>query len=172
MTRTFYLLACMLMVAGWTAPALGPGPGPALGIVTSLPVPRFVSLRTDDVNMRAGPGFQYPIIYDYKRAGLPVEIIGEFDVWRHVVAPDGGIGWVHEATVRAERGFIVTGAQHVIRAAARDDAAPVAYAEPGVIGRILSCDAALSWCRVSADHRTGWLKRDDFWGAFAGEAIK
>jgi uncharacterized protein YraI len=93
----------MLLLGGWTAAPEGTGPGPALGTVSKLPVPRFVSLRTGEVNVRAGPGFQYPVSWVYQRDGLPVEIIGEFDVWRQILAPDGGTGWVHMATIRPRR---------------------------------------------------------------------
>ena len=66
---------------------------PDKGSVTGLPLPRFVSLRTDEVNLRTGPGMQYPIEWLYKRRGLPVEVEREFDVWRLVVDPDGVKGW-------------------------------------------------------------------------------
>ena len=87
---TLLLLAPLLCAA---APDPGTGPGPGKGSNTGLPVPRFVSLRSDEVNVRAGPGFQYPVNWVYQRAGLPVEIIGEFNVWRQILAPDGGTGW-------------------------------------------------------------------------------
>lgn len=164
--------AVLLSLAAWTAPPAGTGPGPAKGPVTGLPLARFESFRSDMVNLRAGPGFQYPITYVFHRNDLPVEVIAEFNVWRRVVAPDGTIGWTHEALLHGFRSFIVTGGQQVLRAAPRDDAAPVAYLDKGVIGLIRRCDADASWCRVSAGHRTGWLRRADFWGSFPGEAIK
>jgi len=167
----FLLLLPLAALLGGAAP-LGPGPGPEVGLVTKLPVPRFVSLRSDQVNFRAGPGFQYPVDWVYQRDGLPVEIVGEFDVWRQVVAPDGGTGWVHEATLRARRAFYVTTAQAVLRANPAPDANPVAYLEQGVTGALLACPAAGDFCKVAAGHESGYLAREDFWGAFAGEAVK
>ena len=70
-------------------------------------LPRFASLRSDDVNMRAGPGTRYRIDWVYKRRDLPVEIEREFDVWRWVRDPDGIQGWVHQATLMGRRSFIV-----------------------------------------------------------------
>jgi SH3-like domain-containing protein len=160
----------LLLLCG--AAPVGNGPGPAMGIVTKLPVPRFVSLRTDQVNFRAGPGFQYPVSWIYQRDGLPVEIIGEFDVWRRVRAPDGGTGWVHEATIRARRTFYVTAQQAVLRASANASAAPVAYLNQSVGGDLISCDAVSDFCKVAAGHVTGYLAREDFWGAFPGETVK
>ncbi|HET9147743.1 MAG TPA: SH3 domain-containing protein [Acetobacteraceae bacterium] len=162
----------LLSLAAWTAPPVGAGPGPGKGPVTGMPLPRFESFRSNMVNLRAGPGFQYPITYVFHRDDLPVEVTAEFDVWRRVEAPDGTVGWIHEALLHGVRSFIVIGGQHVLRVAPRDDAAPAAYLEQGVIGLIRRCDADASWCRVSAGHRTGWLKRADFWGSFEGEAIK
>lgn len=167
-----FLLSTAALPAAMAASALGPGPGPGLGSVTKLPVPRFVSLRSDEVNFRAGPGFQYPVSWVYQRDGLPVEIIGEFDVWRQVVAPDGGTGWVHEATLRARRTFYVTASQAVLRGSADDGASPVAYLDQGVTGAVLSCNADADFCKVAAGNETGYLAREDFWGVFAGEAVK
>jgi SH3-like domain-containing protein len=161
-----------LLLCGWTAAPQGNGPGPALGIVTKLPVPRFVSLRSDEVNFRAGPGFQYPVNWVYERAGLPVEVTGEFDVWRHVLAPDGGDGWVHEATIRARRTFIVTVPQAALRSAPGAGAGIVAYLDQGVVGALLTCDSDSDFCRVSTAHETGYLARADFWGAFPDETVK
>ncbi len=162
----------LLALCAWTAPPAGSGPGPALGVVSKLPVPRFVSLRTGEVNVRAGPGFQYPVDWIYQRDGLPVEIIGEFDVWRQVVAPDGGTGWVHEATIRARRGFIVTADKAALRASADSASSVAAYLANGVSGALISCDGVSDFCKVDAGHVTGFLAREDFWGVFPGEVVK
>jgi SH3-like domain-containing protein len=165
------LLIGSLLLGGWAAAPAGTGPGPGVGSVDGFPLPRFVSLRTNDVNFRAGPGFQYPVTWIYERQDLPVEVIGEFDVWRQVLAPDGGTGWVHEATLRAHRSFIVTSQQASLRASADAGAAVVAYLDFGVSGNLLRCNAASDWCQVSTGHVTGYLAREDFWGAFANEAV-
>jgi len=166
------LLLAAALLSGWTAAPEGNGPGPALGVISKLPVPRFVSLRTDKVNFRAGPGFQYPVNWVYQRDGLPVEIIGEFDVWRQVLAPDGGTGWVHEATIRAHRTFIVTANQAALRASADPGANVVAYLQNGVTGNLISCDGVSDFCKADAGRVTGYLAREDFWGVFPGEIVK
>jgi len=148
-----------------------PEQDPNKGAVTGLPVPRFVSLRADIVNLRAGPGTRYPIDWVYKRAGMPVEILREFDVWRLVETPDGEKGWMHEATLVGRRDVIVTGGQQALRAGASDSARPVAELEPGVIAHLLSCAAAATWCRVEVGDYRGWLPRLDFWGTLPDEAI-
>jgi SH3-like domain-containing protein len=163
-------LAVLLCGAAPAAPQDQPTPG--IGVVTKLPIPRFVSLRSDQVNFRAGPGFQYPVSWTYERDGLPVQIIGEFDVWRQVLAPDGGTGWVHEATVRARRGFYVTAAQAALRRSPDPQSAIAAYLEQGVSGVLLSCAPEADFCKVATAHESGYLARADFWGTLPGEVVK
>lgn len=170
--RRLCLLAMLLLLGAWNAAPQGTGPGPALGSVTKLPVPRFVSLRTDEVNMRAGPGFQYPVEWVYQRDGLPVEIIGEFDVWRQILTPDGATGWVHMATIRPRRGFIVTAPKTDMLASPNAGAGVVAVLDFGVSGVLSSCDSGSDWCKVALGQRSGFINRDDFWGAFPGETVK
>jgi SH3-like domain-containing protein len=138
---------------------------------TGLPVPRFAALRSDDVNLRAGPGFRYPIEWVYKRRNLPMEIEREFEVWRLVQDPDGIRGWVHQATLTGLRTFMVQGADATLRADPRDAAAPVAILKVGVIGRIRSCEAGSDWCRLLVGDYRGYLKRSQFWGVLPDEGI-
>jgi molybdopterin/thiamine biosynthesis adenylyltransferase/SH3-like domain-containing protein len=149
-----------------------PAFGSSLGSVTQLPVPRFVSLRTDEVNVRAGPGAQYPVIWVYHRAGLPVEIIAEFDIWRQIQAPDGGTGWVHEATLRARRGFYIIPPAAILRSAPSDDAGTVATLTQGVSGSLLSCAPESLYCKVAVGPLSGYLARVAFWGTLPDETVK
>ena len=144
---------------------------PTKGSATGNPLPRFASLRTDEVNLRRGPGTRYPIDWVYKRRDLPVEIEREFEVWRLITDPDGTKGWVHQATLTGRRSFIVTGAERVLRREASDTAAAVARLQPGVIGHIRSCDTGSDWCQMQVGAYRGYLKREEFWGALPNEAI-
>jgi SH3-like domain-containing protein len=112
--------------------------------------------------MRAGPG---------TRRDLPVEIEREFDVWRWVRDADGVQGWVHQATLMGRRSFIVQPSDATLRSEARESASVVAILKSGVIGRIRSCGAASDWCEVQAGSYRGYLRRDQFWGAFPNEAV-
>jgi len=141
------------------------------GSVTNLPLPRWASLRADEVNLRVGPGMTFPIEWQYHRRDLPVQILREIEVWRLIQDQDGVKGWVHSATLTGRRDFVVKPAEATMRASAADDAAPVARLEPGVIGRIRSCDAAAAWCQVQVADYKGWLRRDQFYGSDPGEAI-
>ena len=155
------------------APAPPPAPTePPKGSNTGLPLPRFASLKTDEVNLRTGPGLRYPIDWVYRRRDLPVQIEREFEVWRLIADADGVKGWVHQATLTGRRSFVVIGSEHVVRADPNDTAAAVARLKPGVVGRLRSCDANAPWCQVQVGDYRGWLKRDAFWGTFPGEAVQ
>jgi SH3-like domain-containing protein len=73
------------------------------GTVTGLPIPRFVSLKATEVNARVGPGPDYQIAWVFKRAGLPVEVLAEFENWRQVRDSDGVTGWCGAACRPAHR---------------------------------------------------------------------
>ncbi len=150
-------------------PAKLPDPETPEGAAAKLP--RFASLRSDDVNMRAGPGTRYRIDWVYKRRDLPVEIERQFDIWRWVRDADGIQGWVHQATLMGRRSFIVQKADATLRSQAADTASAVAILKPGVIGRVRSCEAASDWCNVQVGSYRGFLRRQQFWGVFPDEAI-
>jgi len=164
------------------APAPVPAPAPAeeqkppetevnKGSATGLPLPRFAALRSDEVNLRAGPGTRYPIDWIYKRRDLPVEIQREFEVWRLVQDPDGIKGWVHQATLTGRRSFIVIGGDATMRRDPQDNASAVAILKPGVIGRLRSCQAGSDWCQVQVGDHRGYLKRGQFWGILPNEVV-
>ena len=138
------------------------------------PVPRFVSLRADTVNLRTGPGNRYPIEYVYHRKGYPLEIVAEFDQWRQVRDWQGTEGWVHQRMVTGARNVVVQGNQHILRQSGDSGAAPVAKLDPGVIAHLLECND--SWCRIDVQNGAsdvkGWLARSEIWGLLPGEVVK
>lgn len=136
---------------------------------TGLPLPRFASLRASEVYMRAGPGTRYPVEWIYRRRGLPVEIVAEFDTWRKVRDWNGTMGWVHRAMLSGRRTSITTAADTVLRREPAPGAAVIARAEAGVIARIERCNGA--WCRITARGLTGWAPRKNLWGTYQGEKL-
>jgi len=130
-------------------------------------VPRFVSLRADKVNVRAGPGVQYPIVWVFVRRGLPVEVVAEFDLWRKIRDREGVEGWVHRSLLAGTRAVIVTGDTHVLYRDPDAASAPVAQVEAGVVARLLACTA--QWCRVKAASHRGWIERAHLWGVYPSE---
>ena len=91
-----------------------------------VPVPRFVSLKSDRVNLRQGPGTEYPTAWVFRRAGLPVEVIKEFESWRQVRDAEGTTGWVLGSMLSGRRTAVILpwearpGRQQVV-AVLRDD---------------------------------------------------
>jgi len=148
----------------------GPPAWSQAGRSTGLPVPRFVSLAADQVNVRFGPGKQYPINWVFARKDLPVEIIAEFDTWRKIRDFESEEGWVHSSLLSSRRTIMVTGAVRDLRRTPSADARVVLRAEPGVIGRLFDCEE--NWCRVEIEGRRGWLQRDEFWGTQPGEVVR
>jgi SH3-like domain-containing protein len=140
------------------------------GRTTGLPLPRFVSLGAEEVNLRFGPGEAYPIAWILIREGLPVEIVEEFDTWRKVRLHDGDLGWIHGSLLSSRRTVLVADEIRALRQTPDQDARIVLRAEPGVIGQLLDCDG--SWCRVEIEGRRGWLQRTEFWGVLPDETLR
>jgi SH3-like domain-containing protein len=134
---------------------------------SGLPLPRFASLASSEVNVRTGPGKDYPIHWVYTRPGLPVRILDEYDVWRLVEDPDGDKGWTHSSLLSLRRTMVVKGGTQAMRRSADANSAVILRAETGVVGELLNCDHA--WCRVEIDGRRGWLPRDGIWGVLPNE---
>ncbi len=139
----------------------------AIDNTSHLPIPRFASLRANEVNMRTGPGMRYPIEWVYRRKGLPVEVTAEYDVWRRVRDPEGTEGWMNKAELTGRRGAFVTGSGCALRDSRDDRSESLARLEPGTVGQILSC--AGDWCKVKFDGIKGYLRKTEFWGAYPHE---
>src|ERR1700754_1083454 len=77
------------------------------GTTSGLPVPRFVSLKSDRVNVRAGPTKDHDVTWVYTRAGMPVEITAEFDNWRRIRDWEGAEGWVYHSLLSGRRTAVV-----------------------------------------------------------------
>jgi SH3-like domain-containing protein len=165
----FLLLA--LFVSG--APELAQGKSNSIQHNGSgLPLPRFVSLRANEVNMRTGPGVQYPIEWVYLRQNLPMEIVAEFDTWRKVRDWQGTQSWVHKSMLAGRRTLVVTGAERTLRARADFRSAAIAKIEPGVVGHLIFCPVKSSWCRVKVAGHEGWLRRVEIWGMYRNEMVE
>ena len=137
---------------------------------SGLPVPRFVSIRSNAVNAHSGPSTKYPIEWVFSRRGMPVEVVAEFDTWRRIRDRDGGEGWVLQGMLSAKRSVIVIGGVRTLHHDPVPNSRPVANAEPGVICQLLHCRD--EWCEVDADGYHGWLKRAELWGVYPKESIE
>lgn len=149
------------------------------GPVSGLPLPRFVSLKSDEVNLRSGPGRDYPTQWVFRRAGLPVEIVKEFEGWRQVRDAEGVTGWVSQSLLSGRRTALVLPwelkpdtppPQVALRENDSESARPAAMVEAGVIANVHSCDSR--WCDVSIETFRGYVEQSKLWGIYQGEVIK
>ncbi len=140
------------------------------GKSAQLPVPRFVTLGTDEINIRTGPGLRYPIKLVFRKDGLPVEVIREFDVWRQIRDIDGDEGWVHKSMLSGKRAVIVQGHVQTLLKKPDEGKKPVVRLEPGVIAALKTCRK--EWCELAVGGYDGWLKREDVWGVYSDEKFK
>lgn len=132
-----------------------------------LPLPRFVSLAGESINVRSGPSKNHPIRWVYTRLGLPVKIVEEFDAWRKIVDHEGDEGWIHGSLLSRRRTVVVTAELMELRRTPDKEARVLLRAERGVIGRLLDCDAR--WCFVDIAGTRGWAPRDAIWGVLETE---
>ena len=175
--KTMRGLAGLLIAAGaaLTSPQ-APAQELAAGPVTGLPVPRYVSLKSDRVNLREGPSKEHRTSWVFQRAGLPVEITAEFETWRRVRDADGSEGWVLHSLLSGRRTVLVApwaknkGETFALRETASETAAITASLEPGVIANVHACQNA--WCRVTVSKITGYIRQDRLWGVYPNETLQ
>ncbi|UVO36881.1 aspartyl-trna synthetase [Bradyrhizobium arachidis] len=166
----------MTLVCTWLSASVSPGhsakdttPQTASG----LPVPRYVSLKSDHVNVRAGPTKDNDVAWVYTRAGLPVEITAEFENWRRVRDSEGAEGWVYHSLLSGRRTAVVT-MKHKDELApiydrADSDSAVAAKLQAGVVTTVKKCTT--SWCHVTGNGFDGWIQQERLWGVYADEQV-
>jgi len=141
------------------------------GIVTGFDIPRFVSLKSEEANLRVGPSVNYPIAIKYLQKNLPIEVIGEFDVWRQIKDYENNIGWLHKSLIKGER-YILT--------VNRKGGNTYIYNRPNgnKIGNIkrynilLLKKCLLNWCKVHHKDINGWVTKKSIWGVYENEILK
>src|SRR5689334_12864902 len=121
----------------------------ATGSVSGLPVPRFVSLKSDRVNVRSGPNKDQDVRWVYTHAGMPVEITAEFENWRRIRDWEGAEGWVYHSLLSGRRMAMVLSKSkdELVALYENPDAesAVTARLQSGVLGLLKSCDG--TWCQ-------------------------
>ena len=146
----------------------------ATGSASGLPIPRFVSLKSDRVNVRGGPTKDHDVTWVYTRPGLPVEITAEFENWRRIRDWEGAEGWVYHGLLSGRRTALVT-------AKSKEDLVPlhekpdveanlVARLQSGVLSSVKRCDG--TWCRVIGEKFDGWIQQERLWGVYPNEKVE
>lgn len=161
------------LVAVQPPPAWSAGDG-ATGSVSGLPIPRFVSLKSDRVNVRSGPNKDQEVRWVYTHAGMPVEVTAEFENWRRIRDWEGAEGWVYHSLLSGKRMATVV-------PKTRDELVPLyenadsesvvsARLQSGVLGAIKSCNG--TWCQFSGKGFEGYIRQERLWGAYPNEKVE
>ena len=168
----FVIMASVTIASGPAAAQQETSPPAKAENPSGLPIPRWVSIRAREANLRTGPGARYPIDWVLQRRKLPAEIVGEFENWRQIKVQDGTVGWVHKSMLSGKRTATVTAARVRGLQAPDTDAPVAAFLEDGVIVALNGCEA--TWCRIAIDSHgvDGWIARSALWGIYDGEAVK
>jgi SH3-like domain-containing protein len=167
------------MVAGAAVHAQTPRDAAETGPGSSK-APRYLSLKSDHVALRQGPGAEFPTAWVFRRAGLPVEVIRENAAWHEVRDASGTIGWVHGSLLSRRRTALILpgeakdGQSRDAAATLREDdrtgAQPIAQIEAGALVSIIGCEN--SWCRISIGGYRGYVEQTKLWGTYPNELIK
>lgn len=143
---------------------------PNRGQVTNMPLPRYVSLKSSEGNVRRGPGLSHRIDWVFKRAGMPLKITAEYEHWRRVEDADGMGGWVNFALLSGVRHVLIRDDLAEFRDRPDDTAAVSFKAEANVIGKLLEC--LPDWCRVGVEGEKGWIRKTALWGVDPTEVLE
>lgn len=140
---------------------------------SGLPIPRFVSLKAEKVNVRRGPSSDHPVAWVFQRKGLPVEIVAEFETWRRVRDSDGEEGWILQNMLAGKRTAVIApwkkGQAVPAHQAPSAGSALVAQLGAGLVADVEGCDG--SWCELSAAGYSGFVEQTQLWGVYPGEKV-
>ena len=148
-------------------PAATPIDKSARGAVTNLPIPRYVSMKAAEGNVRRGPSLTHRIDWVYKRKDLPLRITAEHGHWRRVEDIDGAGGWVHYSLLSGVRTVLVEADDLPLRMKPSEQAPVNAMAQRHVVARLGEC--LPEWCRIRAGGYRGWVPKDALWGVSPDE---
>lgn len=150
-------LACAIVTGGaQTMPDGRPTP-------TGLEVPRWVSLKSDRVRARQGPGLDYAVMWEYRAAGLPVQVIAETTEWRKVCDPDGSVAWIHRTVASGRRTvFNRTGQELPLRSGRSERSGVRAVLASRAVAPLDDCDDG--WCRIGGRKARGWAQEAQLFG--------
>lgn len=165
------LLAFIICLASFSFPAAAAEEKGDPFHVTGLKLPRFASLRAEEAYVRSGPGARFPVKWEYRMPGLPVEIILEYENWRKIRDMDGAVGWIHQSLLAGKRTALVSGEKLApVYQKPSKDSRLAAQVEPKTIVQIKSCDGA--WCKVNALGYKGWIEQGSLWGVYKDEKVE
>lgn len=163
----------LLLLAFSIAAPIGAS-GQTGGSASGLPVPRYVSLKADKVNVRGGPSRDHDVTWIFTRVGIPVEITAESENWRRIRDAEGAEGWVFHSLLSGRRTVLVSPSTKADAFPLYDGpdtgARVVAKLEAKVLGTVRSCNK--KWCRIFGNGFDGFIEQHLLWGVYPNEVIE
>ena len=124
----------------------------------------FLSLKNNEVNLRQGPSFEYPVKLTYKKKYLPVVILGKSETWRKIRDFDNNSGWIHISQLSKKKSGINIKKNSVLYKKSTIFSKPIARLE---IGRLVLIDKCkIKWCKINSGGFFGWISKNSLWGKF------
>ena len=157
----FFLFFCLLLNVSYSN---------EIGQVTGYKIPRFVSLKSDEVNLRIGSSTNYPIILKYVTKNIPVEITDEYERWRKVRDMEGNEGWIHRDLLKGDRFvIIIKNNKSIIHMYSKPDGVPIGEIGESNIAKIKVC--LEKWCKIKFESHKGWINKKNLWGVYEKEEV-
>ena len=139
-----------------------------LGSETGLKIPRYVSIKSNDVNVRVGPSTNYPILIKYIQKNIPVEIIQEHKNWRKIVDYNKNTGWIKKNLLKGDRFAIIKETLNdVSYIYINPKGFKIGEIKKNNIVRVNKC--RMSWCYISYEKKHGWIPKKNLWGVYKEE---
>ncbi|MDR3289704.1 MAG: SH3 domain-containing protein [Rickettsiales bacterium] len=123
---------------------------------------KFVSTRSNEVNVRTGPNEEYPIKFVYQLKHVPLLVLGEYENWYKIKDKDGEEGWLNKNLTTSKRHLIVVGEGEQTIYKSDNFKKPIAKAEENVILEFVKCN--FKWCKIKVKNITGWIEVEKVWG--------
>ena len=123
---------------------------------------KFLSLKKNEVNLRQGPSFDYPIKLIYKKKYLPVIILDKSGPWRKIKDFENNSGWIHTVLLSKKKSAINIKNDSILFKKPTIYSKPIARLEMGRLVLIKKCN--LEWCKITSGNFTGWMKKKFLWG--------
>ena len=142
-----------------------------IGKETGLEIPRYVSLKSDDANIRVGPSKNYPIKIKYIIKNYPLKVLEEYEDWRKVEDFKKNIGWIHKSLISGTRtGIVFSNNNKTIKLLNTLGGDLIGEIGKGNIIFLEKCK--INWCLVSSGNYKGWMDKKYIWGVNEKEIIK
>ena len=122
----------------------------------------FLTLKKNEVNLRQGPSFEYPIKLIYKKKYLPVIILDKSGPWRNIKDFENNTGWIHVVLLSKKKSAINIKNNSIIYKKPTIYSKPIVKLEAGRLVLIKKCKT--KWCKITSGGYSGWIFKDSLWG--------